>query len=444
MRRLVDLALPIIGINLLNVTVLAVDTAMCGRLPDAEGALTALGFATQIVFLLMVLMIGLTVGTVALVARSVGAGDWERANHVMIQSTLVTLGLAVFVAVAANVGAPWLLALMGASPDTVDLGLAYLRPLLSLAAFNYLNILYGAVFRAIGDTRTPFRVSLLANGVNLVLDYGLILGNLGMPALGLAGAAYGTVAAQMVAVSVMVFLLRGRVEPRLFLPLRPRPVDRRLVRDLVRIGLPAAGDMLLINVGFLSILGMLGRLDEIAVAAHGMGLRIQAIAFVPGMGVAQATGVLVGQALGAGDRDAAWGVLRSSMILCVGIMSTLAVVITLGAGSLVGLFGVPPGTALEAYSIQWIRVLGLCMPLAAVHLAFVGMLQGAGATRISLQVNFVGTLLFQVPGSYLLGFPLAYGVIGVWASFPLSFVVKAAMAGAAVRRGDWAQVGARV
>ena len=94
--RLGSLAWPIIGINVLTVLALAVDTAMCGRLPDADTALTGLGFATQLTFLLMVAMIGLTVGTVANVARAHGAGHDERINHVLLQATQLTLVLGVF------------------------------------------------------------------------------------------------------------------------------------------------------------------------------------------------------------------------------------------------------------------------------------------------------------------------------------------------------------
>ena len=92
---------------------------------------------------------------------------------------------------------------------------------------------------------------------------------------------------------------------------RPQPLDLPLARKLIAIGTPAALDIIVFNVGFLSIIGMLGRLDEIAVAAHGIGLRVQALAFVPGMSIGQATGALVGNALGAGKPDAARAVARA-------------------------------------------------------------------------------------------------------------------------------------
>ena len=85
-RELFRLAAPIVGLNVLSVLTLVVDTAMCGRLPNADDALMALGFSTQVVFLLLVAMMGLTVGTVALIARAHGAGDHERVTHLVRQS----------------------------------------------------------------------------------------------------------------------------------------------------------------------------------------------------------------------------------------------------------------------------------------------------------------------------------------------------------------------
>ncbi len=104
-RRLLALALPIIGLNVLNVLALAVDTAMLGRLPGAEVALTGLGFAAQLIFLLMVAMMGLTVGTVAFVARAHGAGQRDRVVHILHQSSQLTAALGLAVAAAGNLAA---------------------------------------------------------------------------------------------------------------------------------------------------------------------------------------------------------------------------------------------------------------------------------------------------------------------------------------------------
>lgn len=442
-RRLFDLAMPIVGLNVLSVITLAVDTAMCGRLAGAEDALTALGFASQLVFLLMVAMLGLTVGTVAFVARAHGAGETERVNHVLQQSILLTYLVSVLVALLGNVGADAAMGWLGADAAVTELGVAYLRPLFTFTVFYYLNMLFAAALRAVGNTKLPFFVSIISNILNIGLNYGLILGHFGLPKLGVEGAAWGTVVAQAVAVLLIVLLLRRDVVPGMRANLLPARLDRPLARDLFRVGAPAALDMVILNVAFLSIVGMLGRIAQVAVAAHGIGLRIQSLAFVPGLGVSQATGAMVGNALGANDVSEARQVVRSGVILSTVIMSFIGVSIIVGAGPIISIFDVSPTTELGEYSILWMRILGWGMPAVGIHIALIGMLRGAGATNTSLGINIVGVLV-QVPLSYFLGFVVGLGAFGIWVALPVSFLVRMCLGILAYRRGRWAAVGTRV
>jgi putative MATE family efflux protein len=443
-RQLWNLALPIIGLNMLNVLTLAVDTAMCGRLPNAQVALTGLSFATQVLFLLMVAMIGLTVGTVAMISRAHGANDSARASHIATQSTLLTLLLTVCVSSLGHLVAPAILRLLGATDSSIGAALAYMRPLLTGLILYYLSILFGAVFRASKNTLTPFLVALFCNVLNVVLNYGLILGNLGLPALGVRGAAYGTLISQCVSVVALLLLIqRGRI-PGIKLNLISPQLDWPLIKELFRVGWPAALDMVILNASFLSIVGMLGRIDELAVAAHGIGLRIQSIAFIPGLGVAQAAGAMIGQALGASKPERARQILRAAMKLTTAIMTTLSITIILLVFPITDLFAVPAGSPLQDYSVLWIRLLGYGMPIVAIHMAFVGLLQGAGATRTSLSINLAATFFFQIPLSYYLGFVAGFGVLGVWAPFPMSEGIKTLLDTLAYRKGDWAKSGIHV
>jgi putative MATE family efflux protein len=441
---LLKLAWPIIGVNVLQVLALAVDTAMVGRAANAEAGLTGLGFATQIVFLLMVAMIGLTVGAVAFVARAHGAGLHERVNHIMHQSIQLTVLLGLFIAVAGNVFAVPLLQLLGADESSTGAGLAYLRPLLMGTAFNYVNLLYAAVLRGVGNTRMAFFVALAMNLLNVVFNYGLILGNFGLPELGIRGAAYGTVMAQFLAALLMHALLHAGTVPGLRPTLGLRPIDSTLGRDLVRIGWPASANMLVLNAGFLTIVGLLGRIDEAAVAAHGVGLRVQALAFVPGMSVSQATGAMVGIALGASKVDEARRVVRSSVVLSTLIMGSLSALLLLFAAPIVELFEVRPGSAIHTHTVAWIRLLGWAMPAVGIFISFAGMLQGAGATRTALRINGWTTAILQIPLSFLLAYPLGFGAWGAWAAFPITFVVKAVWGLVEFKRERWAVVGSRI
>ena len=414
---------------------------MCGRLENSEDALTALGFATQLIFLLLVAMMGLTVGTVALIARSHGGGDSERVSHLVRQSTMLTVILGVAMGGLGFFLAEPILLVLGAEPEIATLGASYLRPLMVGATFYYLTILYSAMCRGVGNTRLPFLVALASNALNVLLNYGLILGNLGMPALGVAGAGIGTAVSLAFNVSLIVILLKRGAVPGLVVRLTPKKIDRKLAVELLQIGLPAAIDMVILNAAFLSIVGMLGRIDDIAVAAHGIGLRIQALAFVPGLGISQATGALVGQALGGGSVERVRQITRASIVLSTLIMSVLALAIVFAAYPIVSIFDVNPGSELESYSVMWMQLLGYGMPIVGLHIALVGLFQGAGATRTSLRINFYGTVFFQIPLGAVLAFPFGMGAFGLWLSFPLSFVLKALLGYQAYRAEKWAKTG---
>ena len=129
--------------------------------------------------------------------------------------------------------------------------------------------------------------------------------------------------------------------------------------------------------------------------------------------------------------------------MCVAIMTTLGLIFIAFAGPMLQiLFDVQPGTALAGYAITWIRLLGVCMPLVSLYVAFGGVFQGAGQTRIPLRINVIATIA-QVPMSAIFGFTLMMGAFGVWVAFPVALAMKSVMGVFAYRRGTWLTVGTR-
>jgi putative MATE family efflux protein len=300
---------------------------------------------------------------------------------------------------------------------------------------------YAAVLRGVGNTALAFRVALVSNAINVAVNYCLILGNFGFPALGVQGAAFGTVIAFSVSVGLMVHHLRHGAIPGLDVRFRLVNPDRPMLRELWGIGAPAALDMVILNAGFLAIVGMLGRLEEVAVAAHGVGLRVQALAFVPGMSISQAAGAMIGNALGAGNQAEARRTVWAGVAMCTGVMTGLGLLFIVAAEPIVHIFKVHAGSALEMWSVRWMVILGVAMLPVGIWIGFVGMLSGSGATRTSLRINALSTLLVQIPVGWLLGFPLGMGPTGVWMGLPIAFTLKALLGYGAYRRGLWARTG---
>jgi putative MATE family efflux protein len=441
LRELVRLALPVIGLNLLNVTALIVDAVMCGNLPNGEEALMALGFAGQISFLMIVIMMGVTVGAVALVARAHGARARDRVQHLLQQSVQLTLIVGVVAgALGVAITRP-LLWMLGATPAVEDAAFTYLGPLMGTTVIVYLNILFGAVLRGVGNTRLALLVAIVVNLLNVLLNTVLIFGMGPVPSFGLAGAAWGTILAQLVGVLLTVYLLHRNAEPALELRLRWAPMDLPLAKELFRVGAPAALDMMIMNSALFVIIALLGRAEPLAVAAHGIGMRLQSFAFVPGLSISQATGALVGQGLGAGDVPRVREVVRASSWLAAGVLSAMGVLIILFAAPLIALFGAHPGSVLGDLTYTWMWLLALGMPLVGAHFAFVGLFQGSGATNTGLAINALTVFFFQIPLSLLLGPVLGFGPLGIWIAFPASYGMKLLLELWAYRRGRWAKVG---
>jgi putative MATE family efflux protein len=441
LRELLRLAWPVVGLNVLNVTALIVDAIMCGHLVNGEEALMALGFAGQILFLMVVIMMGVTVGAVALVARAHGARVRDRVQHLLQQSVQLTLMVGAVAGVLGVLSSRPLLRMLGADAAVEEAAFGYLAPLMGATVFAYLNILLGAVLRGVGNTRLALFVAIVVNGLNVLFNGALIFGLGPLPSFGLAGAAYGTILAQVVGVVLSAALLRRGLEPALELRFSWAPLDLPLARELWRVGAPAALDMMILNAALFVIIALLGRAEPLAVAAHGIGMRLQSLAFVPGLSIAQATGALVGQSLGAGNVPRVREVVRASGWLSAGVLSVLGLLIILFATPLIAMFGAQPGSVLGELTWTWMSLLALGMPLVGAHFAFVGLFQGSGATNTGLAINALTVCLFQVPLSLILGPGLGLGPLGIWIAFPASYGLKLVLELVAYRREGWIKVG---
>lgn len=444
LRRVIRLSLPVVALNILGVLTLFVDTLFVSRLEESESALIALSFAGQIVFLAQVPMLGLSIGSAVMVSRAFGGGERRRVAELSRQSLQATVLVGLAMAALGPPLLPPILRAIGAEGEVFDLALAYLTPLVLGIALYFVQLLSFALFRSTGNTRIPFYVGLLVNALNVFLDWVLIFGELGAPKLGVAGAAYGTLLSQAVGVTLTLLLFSRGALGGVPMDLRPTAMDREVTRDLFRFGAPASLDLFLVNFSFLLMMFFLAEVDPRAVAAHGIGQRVQGLAFVPGLGISQAVGALVGNALGANDASEARAVTRAGVMLSSATMGVIGLALTLSRGFLCDAFELAPGSVLRDYALTWIVILGSSLPIVGLNLGLVGALRGAGATIASFTINVVSTFAIQVPLQWLLAFPLGFGAFGVWIAFPIAYVFRVAFAAFVYKRGRWARVGLAV
>jgi putative MATE family efflux protein len=402
-------------------------------------ALAAVGVGGQLLFFLVSINMGITVGTTALVARFTGADNLVDACMATGQS--LTLGLAIGLACSLGVYAglgPYI-RIMALDSNAAEL----CRVFVQLALFGMTPMfvvgVFGAAFRGLGDTKTPLKVMICANIVHISCDWVLIFGRFGFPKMGLAGAGVAIALSNVAAMAVYWYLLRrsplGRSLEANFLKLTMEWAKR-----ILRIGIPAAVTALLRVTSLMSFTGVLARTAEgmSGVAALPIGLTAESIAFMPGFGYSVAASALVGQSLGARDPERAERYGWAATWQAVAIMSAMGALFFVLAGPFVRIFTSDAGVA--ALAVSYLRIMAISEPMLAVGMVLTGALQGAGDTTRPAVATAFTFWIFRLPACWYFALRLGYGTTGGWVAMSLSTILGGVVTIILFKRDSWKQI----
>jgi putative MATE family efflux protein len=431
-RETWSLAWPVIIAFSLESIVGLIDALMVGRL--GADAVAAVGVGVHVLSAVNLAMFAVGTGALAVVARHVGGGERHGAEAAVRQAVLAAFVLAIATALPVAVWAPRLIGIFGVEPAVAALATTFVRILMLAVPPDALVFVIASSLRAAGDTRTPLFVGALVGLTNVAVAYVLIFGHLGFPALGVAGAALGTVAAFTVGALVgLALLARGNLRLRVRWR-RARP-DAALIRRILRIGYPAAIEHVLMQAGFLAYMVFAARHGTEAVAAYFIGVRILALSFLPGFGFGAAAGTLVGQALGARQPAEAE---RSGWIavgLGVALMTTGGLALAACARPVARLF-VDDAAVLDA-AVPFIVVLAAAQPLMAVDFILGGALRGAGDTRFPLVVALVAFYVCRLGTAWVVTDWLRLDLLWLWLALIGDYLLRAALKSHRFRSGVW-------
>lgn len=429
-RRVFNLALPAVGEQLLNTAVGLADVFLVGNLSAQAAAqlgytsavaLAATGLANQMIWLVTVLFMGVAIGSTAVIARAAGAGDRAAMQNILRQSLLIGLAMGLIATVLTIPFARPFLLLLNAPPEVLPYSEQFLliaAPALLPASLLFVGM---ACLRGVGDTRTPLYVMLGVNAVNIILSWLLINGNMGLPALGVNGAAIGAAVSRGGGGLVLLALmLRGLSGLRMTTDLRP---DTPILRHILNIGAPSAGEQLIFQGALLIFTRFVTGLGAIAYAAHNVTITIESISFLPGMGYAAAASTLVGQALGARSPQQAEDYAYESLWQGGLMMSLAGLAMVLFPQPLLSLFVNNPAVV-EAATAP-LRAAGLVQPALAVSFILLGGLRGAGDTRWPLLSRLITTWVIRLPLTLLLVGSLGMGMAGIWLAMCTDFTMQA-------------------
>jgi multidrug resistance protein, MATE family len=436
-REVWGLAWPAITHMLLVTLIFLVGRAIVGRYSST--ALASLQLSGTVVFCTYSLFTAFSAGTLAVVARSVGAGDRVAAAQAARTSIAFAFALGVVVAALLRVADAALLRALfpRAEPAVMADALAYLRIALPALPLAFVEAIAAASLQGAGDTRTPLYVAFAGNVVNVALASVLIFGLGGAPELGIRGAAIGQAATMSIEGLLLAAALLSRASP---LPLRaaPRAGDPIALRRVLRVSGPAFAEKAVYHVGFLGFVATIALLGATSMAANQALVAIEAICFLSADGFGVAAGAVVAQKLGAARPGEATRAGWIASALAVAWLGSAGLVFAAVPRLLVAAFSSDP--AILELGARSLYVAAVAQPFMAFA-TVVGMsLRGAGDTRTVLVSTVIGALVVRLAATYLFAITLDLGLAGVWMGSTADWVVRTAMLGAAYARGKWRRV----
>lgn len=407
LQRILALSLPIIGgmvsQNLLNV----VDTAMVGFLGGA--ALAAVGLGGFIVFASQALILGISTGVQTLAARKKGEGRPERSARIL-NSALV---LVLLIAPPLSILLYWLVEpvypFLNSDPAVIEQGVPYVQWRISAIVFVGMNFAFRGYWNAMDMSRIYMTTLIMMHAVNIFLNYVLIFGHFGAPALGVTGA--GMASAISVAIGTIIYFILGMrhvVGDRFLKGI----ADRAEFRSLIKISIPAGIQQLFFAMGLVSMFWIIGKIGTSELAAANVLITVLLFAILPGIALGIGGTTLVSQAMGQKNVDDAhqwtWDVAK----VTVALLTFLGLPMVLIPDLVSSIFLHDPATRELA---RWpMRIVGLSMPIEALGFAFMHGLIGAGDARRVMLVS-IGTQWFLfLPLAYLCGPVLGFGLLSVW------------------------------
>jgi MATE family multidrug resistance protein len=404
---MVRLAVPVILAEIGWTTMGLVDTLMVGPLGPA--AIGAVGLGSIVFLAIGIFGMGLLLGLDTLVAQAFGAGRLDQCERWLRQGIYLALFSALPLSLL-SLGVAASLPLWGLDPDV----LALASPYLNVVTVSLLPLLLYAAFRrylqAMNLVRPITFALLSANLVNMAVNWVLIYGKLGFPALGSTGAAWATVLSRVYMAAVLLLAVR---EARPGRPaVAPRRAEWSAIRRLLGLGVPA-GLQILLEVGvFATATALAGRLAPAALAAHQIALNLWSFVFMVPLGLNAAGAVRVGQAVGRRDRDGAWRAGWTALALGAAFTASSAVAFLAAGRPLIAAFS-RDATVLDI-GPPLLAIAGVCLMFDGTQGISTGILRGLGDTRTPMIANFAGHWLVGLPLGYAACFWWGWGVQGLW------------------------------
>lgn len=411
-KEILNLALPAVGEMLLYMVVWVVDTMMVGQF-GGKDSVSAVGLASEIIYTFSNIFIamGISIGITSYVARSIGAKDFETAKKYASQGIFLGFIVGLFISLILFTFAEYFLIIAGATGNVLFLGKIYVKFASIGIFFNmFMNVL-NTILRAQGNTKTPMIGASIIIFINILLDWILIFGKLGFPALGAKGSAIATTIAQ---ITGFIFIMSYYFSQKI-LNIELHDIvnfDKQIIVNILKLAFPASLQEAAFDISRLISIFMIMHLGTVAFAANQIATTIESISFMPGWGFAVAATTMAGQMVGAKDFESAKRYTNIAALFAVAIMGTMSI-----------LFLTIPHLFMRAFikdadviavGILCLMVASIEQPFMAVGMVYGGGLKGSGNTKIPFIISTISSWFIRLPLMYVVIYILKLGVVYVW------------------------------
>jgi putative MATE family efflux protein len=416
-KQVIALALPVVLSSLLQRSVGIVDIFLVGGL--GASSIAAVGLAQIMVFVGMSLSWGINVGVTVQVSQLWGAERKEDAAKAAYQAMLLAIGAALLMMLLGLTLGSKVSALLGAGVEVREILEDYIDIIFIFIFFTIsINVLAG-IMHGTGDTKTPLYATLIVNIIHVAVAYPLIYGYLGMPKLGVKGAAIAIAISECIGAA---YLFIRSIRKRYILI--SKKIEMRFMIMTYKLGYPIFIDRLLQNAGSLAFAKVILLYGTAVYAAHQVGLAIEAFSFMPGYGIAVAAATMVGQNLGAGKPEDARISAFEANRLAVILMTAMGLVFFFFPYTMLRAFTSDPEVI--RYGILYMKIVAFAQIPLAITMVVGGSLRGAGDTGFIMFATIAGMWFVRLPVAALLATVFAADIRFVWSVMIVDWLVRMA------------------
>ncbi len=440
LKNTLKVAWPAAVESFFNALAAFVDTIMVGSL--GTSAIAAVGLTNQPKWIALAMFISINVALSAVVARRKGEDNREAANRTFRQVAIITLVLAAVICTVCVVFArAFMLAAGAIEGETLDQAVSYYRIIMGGGFFMIFNMMINAAQRGVGNTKIAMRTNLCANAVNVVLNYLLIGGNLGFPALGIKGAAIATVTGTAVG-CIMAFasiMPSGSYLSLKFKMKKPNAFDKKTMSSVFKVGSSTFVEQIFIRTGFLLFAMIIAKLGTTEFAAHQIGMNVITISFAFADGLSASSVTLVGQSLGQKRPDFARvyvSFCQKLGFICSLVLSILFVTLN---WRIFWLFTQDDKAVLD-YGKIIMPLTAIIVFLQIAQVICAGALRGAGDTKYTAFVSLISIAIMRPVSGYIFCYVIGWGLIGAWISMCFDQCIRLALYWPRVKSGKWTQI----